>query len=337
MDEILQLIKQHGPALLFGFCLLEASGIPIPAALALLAAGAAAAQHVVDLRLLALAGLLGLLLGDMLLYVVGRYTGWWLLGILCRLSANPESCILTSADRFYRQGRVTLLAAKFVPGLSALAAPLAGSMKMPATQFLVLDAAGGALYVGVYLTLGYLAGDLVKVALPVVSAAGHVIEMVASIGLVVFLGWRYWQAHFGAMGSRALKLVPKATVSDVAELADAAVFDVRSHGYYDPDAQRIKGAVRLEPNRMASALTDLPTGQKVYLYCTCYREATSLRVAQHLRQQGYDPYVIDGGLRSWQDAGLPVEPVPADDIVLLPNFARPHKDSKSVRKSVGKS
>ncbi len=329
MDEILQLIRLHGPALLFGFCLLEASGVPIPAALALLAAGAAAAEQVADLRALALAGLLGLLLGDLILYTIGRFTGWWLLGILCRVSVNPESCILSSAERFYRHGRLTLVLAKFVPGLSALAAPLAGSMNMAAPEFLVLDAIGAALYCGVYLSLGYLAGDVVKSALPVVAGAGRVIEVVAGLGLVGFLGWRFWQARYSAGGTLALKLVPKVTASDAAGTADVRVFDVRSHGYYDRDAQRIKGALRLEPNSLAAVLPDLPAETKVYLYCTCYREATSLRVAHHLRQQGFETYVIEGGLRSWQDAGLPVEPVPEDDIVLLPNFARTAKQPKT--------
>lgn len=329
MDEILQLIRQHGPALLFGFCLLEASGVPIPAALALLAGGAAAAEQVADLRVLALAGFLGLLLGDVILYILGRWTGWWLLGVLCRVSVNPESCILSSAERFYRHGRLTLVLAKFVPGLSALAAPLAGSMNMAAPEFLALDAVGAALYCSVYLSLGYLAGDLIKSALPVVAAAGRVIEVVAGLGLVGFLGWRYWQAKYSSGGSQALKLVPKVTATDAAEAEDVRVFDVRSHGYYEPDAQRIKGSVRLEPNSLAAVMPDIPADTKVYLYCTCYHEATSLRVAHHLRQRGFETYVIEGGLQSWRAAGLPVEPVPEDDVVLLPNFARPAKPRKT--------
>lgn len=329
MDEILQLIRQYGPALLFGFCLLEASGVPIPAALALLAGGAAAAENVGDLRTLALAGFFGLLLGDVILYVLGRMTGWWLLGILCRVSVNPESCILSSAERFYRHGRMTLVLAKFVPGLSALAAPLAGSMNMAAPEFLVLDAVGAALYCSVYLSLGYLAGDLVKSVLPVVAAAGRVIEVVAGLGLVGFLGWRFWHSRYSAGGARALQQVPKVAPSDAAEEADVRVFDVRSHGYYERDAQRIKGALRLEPNSLATVLPSIPAETKVYLYCTCYREATSARVAHHLRQRGFDTYVIEGGLKSWQEAGLPVEPVPADDVVLLPNFSRPAKGPKT--------
>ncbi len=318
MDEILQLIKQHGPALLFGFCLLEASGVPIPAALALLAAGAAAAQKVVSLPLLVLAGFTGLLLGDIILYILGRYTGWWLLGILCRVTTNPEACILTSAEKFYKRGRVTLVLAKFVPGLSALAAPLAGSMRMGAPEFLALDAAGAALYTGVYLSLGFLAGDLVRAVLPAVQAAGRVIEVVALLGLVGFLGWRYWQSRQQV----SLKTVPRVSADVAALEPDAAVFDVRSHGYYEAGAQRIKGAQRIEPNRLAAVAPDLPPATKVYLYCTCYREATSVRVALHLRSCGVETYVIDGGLKSWQDAGLPVEPVPSEDVVQLPEFGR---------------
>ena len=68
------------------------------------------------------------------------YTGWWLLGILCELSMNPDSCILRSAESFRRHGRFLLVLAKFVPGISSLAPPLAGSMNMRFVQFLLFDA-----------------------------------------------------------------------------------------------------------------------------------------------------------------------------------------------------
>ena len=55
--------------------------------------------------------LVAMLAGDTLMYLLGRYTGWWLLGILCRISLNPESCILQSADSFYRRGRTLLVIA----------------------------------------------------------------------------------------------------------------------------------------------------------------------------------------------------------------------------------
>jgi hypothetical protein len=39
-----------------------------------------------------------------------------------------------------------------------------------------------------------------------------------------------------------------------------------------------------------------------------------------LRERGVQAYAIKGGLRAWEKAGYPLEPVPVDDIVLLPRF-----------------
>ena len=50
------------------------------------------------------------------------------------------------------------------------------------------------------------------------------------------------------------------------------------------------------------------------------QEATSARVARILRERGFDAYVIDGGLKAWRRAGLPVEQVPEEDLELLPSF-----------------
>jgi 3-mercaptopyruvate sulfurtransferase SseA len=40
-----------------------------------------------------------------------------------------------------------------------------------------------------------------------------------------------------------------------------------------------------------------------------------------MREQGFDAYVLVGGLRAWEKAGLQIERVPDTDLVLLPTFA----------------
>ena len=60
--------------------------------------------------------------------------------------------------------------------------------------------------------------------------------------------------------------------------------------------------------------------KQVYLYCTCIREATSSRVAHLLQEKGVRCAVIQGGLRAWKKAGLPLEAVPAKEMVALPVF-----------------
>ena len=137
--------------MVFFIVLAEALGMPVPAAVALVAGGAAAASGVLSVTRLLLLALLAMLLGDTLLFVAGRYMGWSLLGFLCKLSVNPETCILRSAESFYKRGKATLLFAKFIPGINTMAPPLAGSMRMPLDDFLRLDLAGASLYATVYI------------------------------------------------------------------------------------------------------------------------------------------------------------------------------------------
>ena len=128
MEGLVSAISQHGYAILFVLVLLEAIGFPVPAALALLVAGGASATGALAPPNSILTALGAMLLGDILLYTLGRYTGWWLLGVLCHLSVSPESCILRSADAFYKRGRMVLIFAKFVPGINTLAPPLARTL-----------------------------------------------------------------------------------------------------------------------------------------------------------------------------------------------------------------
>jgi membrane protein DedA with SNARE-associated domain len=97
-------ITQHGYSILFALVFAEALGLPIPAALALLIAGGSSAKGPLHLGLVLLTSFSALVLGDALLFLLGRSTGWWLLGILCKLSLDPDSCILRSAESFRRYG-----------------------------------------------------------------------------------------------------------------------------------------------------------------------------------------------------------------------------------------
>src|SRR5580765_5365154 len=144
MESLLAGLAEHGYGILFAAVFLEAIGLPVPAALALLLAGGASARGSLHTRVALSSALGAMLLGDTIMFLMGRYTGWWLLALLCRVSLNSESCILRSAESFYRRGRILLVFAKFVPGINAMAPPLAGSMNMRLRQF-ILPARGGAM------------------------------------------------------------------------------------------------------------------------------------------------------------------------------------------------
>jgi membrane protein DedA with SNARE-associated domain len=270
MSNFLQAISQHGYLLLFLVVFAEAAGLPAPAALALIAAGAAAASHLISAPLALGIAISAMLLGDALLFVLGRYTGWALLAFLCRVSMNPETCILRSAESFYKRGKLTLIFAKFIPGVNTMAPPLAGSMKMKASQFLRFDTAGTLLYVLAYGAVGFLARDFVARITRGLQSASHIFGEVVLAALIVFVIYRAVQYHRYTLSD----VVPRVSVEEIAkrmangEKNDVILVDVRSHGYYDSASNRIAGSVRIEPNRLQQELNSLPKDKDIYVYCT---------------------------------------------------------------------
>jgi membrane protein DedA with SNARE-associated domain/rhodanese-related sulfurtransferase len=316
-------LVQHGYLVLATAVFLEAVGLPVPAALALLIAGGVAAHGILQIPYALGAALVAMLAGDTLMFLLGRYTGWWLLGILCRVSLNPESCILRSADAFYRRGRTLLVIAKFIPGINTMAPPLAGSMNMRLPLFLRLDLAGCLLYIGAFFGVGFVFSGAVDRITRGYHAMGQVLSWILITLILGYAGFRAWLWVKGG----ELSAVEFASPADVAlDLAAGAfVYDVRSHGYFDAKAIRIRGSRRLDPNALHQSSIDAPDERTVYVYCTCARQATSTRVARELQkilqQKKVRVAVIRGGLRAWMKAGLPVEAVPSEEIAILPIFA----------------
>jgi membrane protein DedA with SNARE-associated domain/rhodanese-related sulfurtransferase len=318
MDSWISEITRHGYAILFTAVFLEAIGLPVPAALVLVLAGGAAANGTLQPAYALSGAVFVTLAGDTLMFLLGRYTGWWLLGLLCRISLNPESCVLRSADAFYRRGRTLLVIAKFIPGINTMAPPLAGSMNMRFWPFIRLDLAGAALYVGTCFGIGFLFS----------GALGALTRGYHAFGRV--LGWAFAALVLGYLGfqillwvrTRRLAAVPLVLPTEAArQMATGAwIFDVRSHGYLDAKATRIQGSRRLDPNALHQSKAEVQPDRPVYVYCTCVREATSARVARELQKVGVRVAVIKGGLRAWKRAGLPVEPVPPSEMAQLPIF-----------------
>jgi membrane protein DedA with SNARE-associated domain len=268
--NLFSLMARHGYALTFGLLLAEAIGLPFPAAIALVAAGAAVAAHALWGPYVLFAAITGLLLGDTVQFWLGRYMGWLLLGFLCRVSINPETCILRSAESFYKRGKTTLVIAKFIPGVNTMAAPLAGSMKMRFWQFLRLDFAGALVYATTYLLVGYLSRDFLAAILRGFHAAGLAMEVVVVAALAAYTIYRIVQYS----KHKVYRVVPRVQVQELAarlasEEADRVlIVDVRSHGYYDSGGERIKGSIRIEPNNLEEEIKNLPKDKDIYLYCT---------------------------------------------------------------------
>jgi membrane protein DedA with SNARE-associated domain len=257
--NLLNVIAHHGYAVtsiaLFAAC----CGLPLPLSAVLLTAGAAAHGGSLNLGVVILCAASSALLGDTLMYLGGRYTGWWMLTNICRFSMNPETCVFASARQFYKRGPRALMIAKFVPGLATVAAILAGSLNMRMRRFVITDGFGVLLYVSAWSLAGYVFAPFLRVVIAGVERLAHYTATVTAIILL----YGVWLL-LNALRESRLSVVEKVAAQDLFEMMRTAthdrlliIADVRSHGYYDPGMQRIKNSIRVEPSRLKEELDAL--------------------------------------------------------------------------------
>jgi len=325
--NLLDVIAHHGYAVTSIALFVTCCGLPLPVSVVLLTVGAAAHGGSLNLGVVMLCAWGSALAGDTLMYLGGRYTGWWLLTGICKFSLNPEDCIFGSARSFYKRGSKTLLIAKFVPGLATVAAALAGSLNMRLRRFLTLDGLGVLLYTGGWSLAGFLFAPFLREVVRSVQRVGHITAAMMGAILVLYILWLV----LSSLRDSRFSAIEKIAAADLFERLRTSthdrlmiIADVRSHGYYDPGMLRIKNSIRIEPSRLKEELDALRAFMQpeceIYLYCSCAREATSMRVARLLEQENCETKVIQGGLKAWVKAGGPTESVPAGDVEHLPQF-----------------
>src|SRR5262249_30159815 len=142
--------------------------------------------------------------------------------------------------------------------------------KMRFWQFLQFDVIGAGLYASAYILLGFVFRDFLARILSGFSTAGRVAEISFAVAITGYILYRIWLYK----EQRIFQVVPRIQVEEFArqlateEKGRILLVDVRSHGYYDSNASRIQGSIRLEPNNLEDQLKDFPRDKHIYLYCT---------------------------------------------------------------------
>src|ERR1035441_10794266 len=148
-------------------------GLPLPAVPLLLAAGALSATGKFSPLLGLGVAVLACLIADTFWFYLGRYRGHRVLGLLCRISLEPDSCVRRTQNVYTRYGLRGVVVPKFLPGLSTVAPPLAGMSGVKFERFLLADGLGSLLYGGGFIFLGYLfSNQIQQVAAALASVGG---------------------------------------------------------------------------------------------------------------------------------------------------------------------
>jgi membrane protein DedA with SNARE-associated domain/rhodanese-related sulfurtransferase len=304
----MDLIVQYGLALVFVNVLLERAGLPLPATPTLLICGAFAATGRLSAWAILWLALIACVIGDTLWYVAGRYYGRRVMKFLCRVSLSPDSCVRTTENRFERWGRVTLVIAKFVPGLSTVARPLAGAMRLPLVSFEVLNGLGSLLWAGAALGTGMLFQTQIGLLLLRLRDLGTIAGELTLLIALLYIAYKWWERR---RYNAALRL-PRITVEELRELiADSRaplIVDVRSALGREHDRRCIPGALEMSLDEISMRLGEFPDNLEIVFYCACPNEASAALAARKLMDRGYGRVrPLRGGIDAWAAAGYDIE------------------------------
>jgi membrane protein DedA with SNARE-associated domain/rhodanese-related sulfurtransferase len=311
-----------GLTIVFLNVLLEQLGLPIPAVPTLVVAGALAADGRLPASGVAALALLACMLGDSAWYLAGRIYGGGVMRLLCRMSLTPDICVSQTQAAFERWGAKSLIVAKFIPGLSMVAPPLAGATRMSFVRFTACCALGSALWVGAALLVGMLLRSQIEQVLPRLSRVGGatLVLLLVLLGAYIAFKWferRRFQAALD-MARISVDELHRQMDTDPAPL----VVDVRSMTAQSLERQRIPGALPLPLKEVAQQAGTLPRDRDIILYCNCPNEASAAQAARVLMSHGFRRVrPLHGGLDAWIAAGYTVEEVAAGVTESLPRAA----------------
>ncbi|MBI4890807.1 MAG: VTT domain-containing protein [Acidobacteria bacterium] len=268
MTELWGFLLKHGHGLLFAVVLAEQLGAPLPAVPVLMVMGALAGLGYYSISSAFLLSIAACLLADYFWFELGRRRGNSILAFLCKLSLEPDSCVRTTTGRLERWGPATLLFAKFIPGLSAVAPPLAGSAGITPARFLVYDGTGAAIWSASALFLGFLLQHEVRRIFDWLPRIGSGLLLLILTPLAAWILWKIWQRRRAIRLARISRIQP----DDLAGILDRgeplALFDLRSASAIRKAGARIPGALTMDEKELSLHLRELPGGTHLVFYCT---------------------------------------------------------------------
>jgi membrane protein DedA with SNARE-associated domain/rhodanese-related sulfurtransferase len=312
MNEAVHFLAKYGYWLLFVSVLARQACLPVPANLALLASGALAGSGKLNLAAILFLSVLAFLFADLAWFEAGRRWGNRILHFACGVSGDPSSCVRNANRSFARNGVKSLLISKFVLGLDAVAAPLAGASNTSRARFLVFDALGATLWSGAYAALGYIFSEQLDRVAAYAARTGELLAILLTAVLSSFIAYKIalWLRFLREF--RLARITPDQLRQQLSAGEDVLILDVQRREKHVQRLMGIPGAIRMDPRDIewdqgTMGEVEKSTHREIVIYCSCPSEYTSARVAMVLRHRGLQHVrPLAGGLQAWLDRGYEV-------------------------------
>jgi membrane protein DedA with SNARE-associated domain len=268
MHRTIDFLIKHGYVVVLAWVFAEQLGVPAPSLPVLLAAGALAGTG----RLSFWASLsfvtMASLAADSVWYALGKSRGIRILQFLCKISLEPDSCVRRTEGIFAKQGARSLLIAKFIPGLSTVAPPLAGIFHMRTRKFLLFDGLGAMFWGFSILGTGYIFSEQIEA---IAEQAARLGSGLAVLLLAILAAWiiKKWLTRRKFLRElRIARITPQELKQKLDEGEHLVIVDLRHSLDFEADPETIPGAFRIDAKELAEKNDRLPRDREVVLYCT---------------------------------------------------------------------
>lgn len=268
MKETIDFVAEHGYALIALFVFIEQIGLPVPAMPVLMAGGALARIGHLDFAVALVVSIAASSIADAVWYEIGRRKGGSVLRLLCRISLEPDTCVRHTENVFERWGSGAVVIAKFMPGLNTITPPMAGVVRMPRYVFFTLNAVGGLLNFGLFISLGWLFGNQIEEIVEYASTYGVRFGALLGLALAAWIGRKWYERNKFMRDHRTARI----TVGELASRMDAgeqfSIIDLRHVMDFDADPEMIPGAIHLPVEHIDRRVGEIPRDREIILYCT---------------------------------------------------------------------
>lgn len=298
LTPITEAIQQNPVWVVFANVLLQQLGLPLPVMPTLLVAGSLAGSPVQAAQMLA-AAVFASVIADWIWYLAGRAFGYRVLSVLCRLSINPGSCVSETEARFIRWGVWSLVVAKFVPGFSTVAPPIAGSLRMPLPSFVAAASLGAAIWAGAALGAGWMMRAEVQFAVDLTSRHGTEAIAALALGLCAWLAWKLRQKYRFDQSAAIPHITPAELAAALRSDTPPLLLDFRGAAMIAQTGP-LAGAVQAHIDDLPGAVGDWPKHRHIVTLCACPEDAGAVRAARSLANMGYSSVrPLKGGYEAW--------------------------------------
>jgi len=135
-------------------------------------------------------------------------------------------------------------------------------------RFLVFDALGALLYIGLFAGLGFMFSNQLEQVASRVASLGFSLLLIFVGGVGAYITWKYLQRRRFIRSLRIARITPEELKRKIEAGEEVVVVDLRHSLDFEGEPQTIPSAIRLAPDKVEEGHSQIPRDREIVLFCT---------------------------------------------------------------------